>query len=114
MGQLSASWINKYAHPTTMNNSQSPSPPAPTSDPDAPLNLTKPKSESFSSNSSANSTPRWNDGLLSANTPVDASNKTYHPSLMRPPFLPYPNLSHHSSGRCEVIDVILCTSNTKM
>lgn len=93
-------WM-KFMPFAQMNNSQSPSPPAPTSDPDAPLNLTKPKSESFSSSSSTNSTPRWNDSLLSTNNSADAASKLLPPALMMPrPYLPYPNnLHHHSSGK---------------
>ncbi|XP_065205659.1 transcription factor Sox-13 isoform X2 [Planococcus citri] len=94
---LIAPWLN-YLPPTTLNNSQSPSPPAPTTDPDAPLNLTKPKSESFGSSNSTNSTPRWNDSLISTSNSLEAASKLLPTSLMMPrPFLPYPNLPHHPS-----------------
>lgn len=90
------SWL-KFGPPPSVN-SQSPSPPAaPPVDPHEPLNLSKPKSEPLSP--SGNTAPRWNDPLINVHSP-DGGPKLLAPALMMPrSFLPYPNLSPHSSGR---------------
>ncbi|XKL66839.1 hypothetical protein PGB90_010259 [Kerria lacca] len=95
MNHIVSPWI-KFTSPTTMN-SQSPSPPAPSADPDTPLNLSKPKSDPLSSQST-NSSTRWNDSLLGCNNP-DGPKILQSPFMMSKSFLSYPNLLHHSSGR---------------
>lgn len=94
MNHIVSPWI-KFTSPTTMN-SQSPSPPAPSADPDTPLNLSKPKSDPLSSQST-NSSTRWNDSLLGCNNP-DGPKILQSPFMMSKSFLSYPNLLHHSSG----------------
>ncbi|KAK7601512.1 hypothetical protein V9T40_008953 [Parthenolecanium corni] len=87
-------WIKLPPPPSV--NSQSPSPPAaPPVNPHEPLNLTIPKSEPMSPSASA--APRWNDPLINVHSP-DGGPKLLPPGLMPRSFLPYPNLSPHSSG----------------